>query len=128
MTMSDMTELQERVKMLNGFILSGDTIKAMETFYSEDIEMQENEEIPRRGKRVCIDAERSNLEKVKTISGILLNQALDENKNVVFSEWEFVVTYRDNTKCKLKEVSVQYWFDGLVTKEKFYYKGFSEMM
>ncbi len=64
----------------------------METFYSNDIEMQENEDIPRKGKSVCIDTEKDNLQKVKSLESNLLNQAVDEEKNIVFSEWNFLVT------------------------------------
>lgn len=119
-----MTKLKEKVNALNQLIISGDTIKAMETFYSYDIEMQENEDTPRKGKSVCIEAERDNLQKVKKVESILLDQAFNEDKNVVFSEWKFLVTYKDNNKFMLTEVSVQHWLDGQIVKEKFYYKNF----
>ena len=89
-----MTELKEKVNALNQLIISGDTIKAIETFYSSDIEMQENEDIPRKGKSVCLDTERDNLQKVKSLESTLLNQAIDEEKNIVFSEWKILVTYK----------------------------------
>jgi hypothetical protein len=117
-----MTELKQRVNALNKLIISGDTVKAMETFYSNDIEMQENEDITRRGKAVCIDTERNNLQKVKSLECNLINQAIDDVKNIVFSEWSFLITYKDNKKYMLTEVSVQHWLDGLIAKEKFYYK------
>ncbi|MBY0482558.1 MAG: hypothetical protein K2Q21_14470 [Chitinophagaceae bacterium] len=119
-----MTKLKEKVNALNQLIISGNTIKAMETFYSYDIEMQENEDTPRKGKNVCIEAERDNLQKVKKVESILLDQAFNEDKNVVFSEWKFLVTYKDNNKFMLTEVSVQHWLDGQIVKEKFYYKNF----
>ena len=122
-----MTELKEKVNALNQLIISGDTIKAIETFYSSDIEMQENEDIPRKGKSVCIDTERDNLQKVKSLVSNLLNQAIDEEKNIVFSEWEMLITYKDNSKLMLTEVSVQHWLDGQVSREKFYYKNFCKV-
>jgi len=122
-----MTELKEKVNALNQLIISGDTIKAMETFYSNDIEMQENEDIPRKGKSVCIDTERGNLQKVKSLECNLINQAINVEKNIVFSEWNFLVTYKDNNKFMLTEVSVQYWLDGQIAKEKFYYKNFRKI-
>lgn len=119
-----MTGLKEKVNALNHLIIRGETIKAFENFYSNDIEMQENEDVPRKGKSVCIDLERANLEKVKNVESILLNQAIDEVKSVVFSEWSFTITYNDNSKILLTEVSVQCWLDGQIIKEKFYYKSF----
>ena len=122
-----MTELNDKVKALNRLIISGETISAMELFYSEDVEMQENDESPRKGKIVCIDAEKNNLKKVKNIESTLLNQAIDKDKNVVFSEWKILCTYKDDSKFLLTQVSVQYWSDGYIAKEKFYYKGFREI-
>jgi len=122
-----MTELEEKVNALNKLIISGDTIKAMETFYSEDIEMQENEDTSRKGKSICIDIERNNLQRVKSVESNLLNQAIDEEKNVVFSEWGFLVTYKDNNKYMVTEISVQHWLNGQIVKEKFYYKSFRKI-
>ena len=117
-----MTKLKVKVNALNQLIIAGDTIKAIETFYSDDIEMQENEDTPRKGKTVCIAGEKHNLQKVKSLKSTLLNQAIDEEKNTVFSEWNYLITYKDNSKFMLTEVSVQHWLKGLIAKEKFYYK------
>lgn len=122
-----MTELKKKVNALNQLIIHGETIKAIEIYYSDDIEMQENDDIPKKGKTVCIHTERNNLQKVKNVESILLNQALDEEINVVFSEWKFLVTYKDNSKFVLTEVSVQHWLDGQIAKEKFYYKNFCKV-
>ena len=117
-----MTELKVKVNAINQLIIAGDTIKAIETFYSDDIEMQENEDTPRKGKTVCIAGEKDNLQKVKSLKSNLLHQAIDEEKNIVFSEWNYLITYKDDSKFMLTEVSVQHWINGLIAKEKFYYK------
>lgn len=117
-----MAELKDKINALNKLIISGDTLKAMETFYSNDIEMQENEDIPRKGKSVCINMERANLQKIKSVVSNLLNQAIDPKKNIVFSEWQILITYNDDNKFLLTQVSVQHWLNGQVVKEKFYYK------
>ena len=127
LTTNIMTELKKKVNALNQLIIHGETIKAIEIYYSDDIEMQENDDIPKKGKTVCIHTERNNLQKVKNVESILLNQALDEEINVVFSEWKFLVTYKDNSKFVLTEVSVQHWLDGQIAKEKFYYKNFCKV-
>ncbi len=44
----------------------------------------------------CIDTERSTLQKVKSVESNLLNQAINEDENVIFSEWKIMVTYNDN--------------------------------
>jgi hypothetical protein len=122
-----MTELKEKVTVLNTLIFSGDTLKAMELFYADDVEMQENDEPQRKGKKLCIDTEKENLQKVKAVESILLNQAIDEEKNIVFSEWEILCSYKENSKFLLREVSVQHWVAGQIIKEKFYYKSFRKI-
>ena len=74
--------------------------------------------------RVVIENEKQNLQKVKELNCRLLNQAIDNKKNVVLSEWELIVLYNNDKKIKLTEVSVQLWDKGYIVNEKFYYKDF----
>jgi lactam utilization protein B len=117
-----MTELEIKTARLNELISNGEGLKAIESFYAEKVIMQENEEIPRFGKQACLENEKQNLKRVKTVSGKLLNQAIDFRKNVVLSEWEIICITHDDKKWKLTEVSVQQWEDGMIVREKFYYK------
>jgi hypothetical protein len=116
-----MTTLKDNVNALNELIINDETVKAMELFYSHDVEMQENEDKPRKGKEPCIKYEKMILETFSIVS-ILINQAIDEEKNVVFSEWELQITNKETNKVsKRVEVSVQQWHEGLIESEKFYY-------
>ena len=115
-----MTEFEIKIAELNDLISTGETLKAIELFYSNNVSMQENEETPRIGKLNCINHEKQNLQKVKLLKGNLLNQAICEN--VVFSEWEIIFTDKNDKTFKLTEVSVQHWVEGQIEKEKFYYK------
>lgn len=117
-------ELKEKVHALNQLIIRGDTVKAMEIYYADEVEMQENEDAPRKGKSACMSAEQDNLKNVAKLECRLLNQAIDAERNVVFSEWSFLITRKDDTQFMLTEVSVQYWVNGQVAREKFYYKEF----
>jgi hypothetical protein len=45
-----MATLREKVNELNNLIATGNTLKAMELFYADDVEMQENNEFPRKRK------------------------------------------------------------------------------
>lgn len=115
-------ELREKVQALNQLILRGDTVKAMEIYYADAVEMQENEDPPRKGKSACMSAEQDNLKNVAKLECRLLNQAIDAERKVVFSEWSFIITRKDDTQFMLTEVSVQHWVNGQVAREKFYYK------
>jgi hypothetical protein len=122
-----MTDLKKKVNALNKLTINGDSIEALKTFYSTDMEMQENEETPIKGKSVSISTERNNLQKVKGVESNLLNQAINEDENVVFSEWKIMITYNDDSKYQLTNVSVQHWVDGQISREKFYYKEFQKI-
>lgn len=86
------------------------------------MQVQENEEVPRVGKASIYKGEQEALAKVSTVETNLLNQAINTQKGVVFSEWEFRFTNHDGRIFRLLEVSIQYWNNGKVEREKFYYK------
>ena len=116
-----MTTLKENVCALNDLITNKETLKAMELFYAHDVQMQENEDNPRKGKDTCIEYEKMVLE-MFDIDSILIDQAISEDRNVVFSEWEMTITNKETKKIsKRTQVSVQHWHEGLVESEKFYY-------
>jgi hypothetical protein len=119
-----MNELETKVSQLNELISKGQTILAMEQFYAETVIMQENEEDPRTGKTACIEHEVRSIRKVKEMQSKLLNQAIDHQRNIVFSEWQITFETHGGKKLMLSEVSVQQWRNGLIQWEKFYYKDF----
>lgn len=120
--MQTVSSLKENIKLLNDLIIDNKTLEAMERFYAETVTMQENEEEPRRGKAFCIEHEKRNLERMTFVSSRLLNQAIDETKQVVFGEWEFIFSSKKGQTFRLTEVSVQQWENGFIIQEKFYYK------
>jgi len=116
-----MTTLQENVSALNDLITNKETLKAMELFYAYDVQMQENEDSPRIGKDTCIAHEKMLLE-LFDLDSILIDQAINEDRNVVFSEWEMIITNKETQRSsKRTQISVQHWHGGLIESEKFYY-------
>ena len=114
--------LSNFVLQLNQLIISGETIEAMERFYAENVTMQENDELPRVGKPICIEHEKAMLSSVKSLKSTLLNQAIDHQNQVVFSEWVFEFTNHKDKTSILQEISVQHWKKGQIQHEKFYYQ------
>ena len=117
-----MSQLNYQVEKLNKLILAGNTLPAMELYYADDVEMQENEDPPRKGKLLCLEQEREALQQVTSLQCKLLNQAIDSVAQVVFSEWEFTIVNNNNQQHILREVSVQQWNEGKIVREKFYYQ------
>ncbi|WKN44106.1 hypothetical protein [Tunicatimonas pelagia] len=111
-----------KVEQLNAMIIAGDTLRAIQQFYGNDVIVQENEESPRVGKKICLENEKLNLSRVAHVQSKLINQAIDTRKNVVFSEWKILFTNLQGITSQLTEVSVQQWRDGLIIHEKFYYQ------
>jgi hypothetical protein len=121
-----MNDFSRRVQAFNQLALASKTVEAMETFYADDVEMQENEDEPRKGKAFCLEYEKQNLTKTKAVEFKLLHQVIDEKQELVFSEWQIDFTNNDDKRFLLKEAIAQHWKNGLVHREKFYYKGFQE--
>ena len=116
-----MTTLKENIHALNNLITSKETLKAMDLFYAHDVQMQENEDNPRKGKDACMEYEKMVLD-IFDIDSILMDQAIDEDRNVVFSEWEMTITNKETKKSSKRiQISVQHWHDGSIESEKFYY-------
>jgi predicted DNA-binding protein YlxM (UPF0122 family) len=116
-----MSTLKDKVEAFNHLITNDETVKAMELYYSDDVELQENETTPRAGKQVCIIREKAALAKFDLVVEIT-KQAIDGVNQVVFSEYAIVITNKEDHKIiHRQEISVQQWENGLVKKEKFYY-------
>lgn len=116
-----MNTLKEKVQTFNQLIINDETVKAMEVFYADDVELQENEAAPRTGKEACIAREKLALSKFGL--GIeITKQAIDEVNLVVFSEYLMTITNIETQQVTYRtEISVQQWKNGLITQEKFYY-------
>lgn len=105
---------------LNQQIISGDVIQAFETFYADDIVMQENSEEPRVGKQVNRKAEQDFIASVEQFhSARLLGSAV--NGDLAYSEWEYDLTFKGGQRVKLNQVAARRWKSGKVAHERFYY-------
>ena len=117
---SEMT-LKENVHKLNNMIMEGNLMKAFEKFYEEEIIMQENSEEPRVGK----DANRkfeeqfiSNIQEVHDAKAETI--AYNEETGITMVQWSFDMTFKDGTRKKMSEVSVQLWENGKIIHERFF--------
>lgn len=111
----------ESLKHLNELIIQGETLKAMELYYAENVTMQENTEIPRKGKAVCLAQEKQNRSKTHSLHCTLISQEVDTQKGCVRSVWEFEYTTHEAETYRLREISIQYWEKGTVLQEQFIY-------
>lgn len=105
---------------LNEAILSGKAMEAYETYYADDVAMQENDAPPTVGKDANRQRELEFFAKVEEFHGAaVLSKAAGENLTV--SEWEMDVTFQGGHRVKWTQAVVRRWQDGQIVAERFYY-------
>ena len=107
---------------LNQAILGGDIISAFEKYYADDVVMQENDSPPHIGKAVNRKREQDFVNSVQEFHGArLIGEAVNGDR--AYSEWEYDLTFKNGPRTKMQQVTSRLWKDGLVSHERFYYKG-----
>jgi ketosteroid isomerase-like protein len=107
---------------LNQAVLAGNILNAFETYYADDVVMQENDLPPFTGKAVNRKREEDFVNSVQEFhEARLLGEAV--NGDTSYSEWEYDLTFKNGTRTKLQQVASRRWKNGQVSHERFYYKG-----
>ena len=115
-----MSKLLENITEINQHIMQGKALDAFETFYHDDVEMQENNAEPTRGKSANREREIEFFGAITEFRGAKpLHVTVGDNTTMV--EWEFDFTHKDWGERKFTQISVQEWKDDQIIKERFYY-------
>jgi hypothetical protein len=115
-----MNTLIEKISTINDMILQGKALEAFETFYHDDVVMQENDNEEFIGKDVNRKREEEFFNSITEFRGAKpLKVTIGENTTMV--EWHFDYTHKDWGIKNYTQVAVQDWKDGKIIKEKFYY-------
>lgn len=112
--------VKEAVQDLTKMVLSGQGMEAFEKYYADDVEMQENESPPRKGKEANRKFEQEWMESIKEFHGAEVKAVAVEGDTAII-EWFMDFTLKDGKRKKMSEVAVQQWKDGKIVREKFYY-------
>jgi ketosteroid isomerase-like protein len=105
---------------LNQLVLEGRILDAFETFYADDVVMQENAATPVAGKAANRDRERQFVESIEQFHGARVLGAAAAG-DTSYSEWLMDVTFKGGVRVKLEQVAVRHWRNGKVARERFYY-------
>ncbi len=105
---------------LNQLILDGQALTAFETFYAEDVVMQENSDPPTVGKAANREREQALIGNLAAFEAELLGSAIAADLS--YSEWIYTFTFRDGQRQLLHEVSARRWREGQVIHERFYFE------
>jgi len=115
-----MNTIAEKINHLNQLVLEGKMIQAFDMYYDDNVVMQENTMPPTIGKAANHQRELKFLSDVTEFRGAkVLNVATGEN--VSFVTWQYDYTHKEWGVRNYTQVSVQYWKDGLIEKEQFFY-------
>jgi len=114
------TTIENSLKHLNSLVLDGKLMEAFETYYHEDVEMQENDFAPTISKAKNRERELDFLKNITEfrkaeVKGIVVAG------NISTVIWHYDYTHKEWGIKSYTQVSVQFWNDGLIIKEQFIY-------
>jgi len=115
-----MSTILEKINNLNDLVLDGKLLEAFDTYYHDEVIMQENEQAPTQGKAANRTREEKFISSLTEFrSAKPLKVTVGENYSMV--EWHYDYTHKDWGVRNYVQVSVQQWADGKIIHEKFYY-------
>jgi sulfate adenylyltransferase subunit 1 len=103
-------------------ISAGKTLEAIEKYYADNVQLQENNDAPRVGKTLAIAHEKGNMERVKYFKINIKSSVLDETQGLVMGEMYVDFETLKGVKIEMNEAFVQRWENGKIVFERFYYK------
>lgn len=115
-----MNTIEKKIQELNELVLSGKMIEAFDKFYHDDVQMQENENLPVVGKKANRNRELEFLDNVSEFRSASV-EGVAYADNLSFVIWSYDYTHKEWGVKKYKQVSVQHWKDGQIIKEQFFY-------
>lgn len=117
-----MNTLLQNVGDLNDMLLQGKDLEALEKFYDDAVEVQENDRKPLKGKKRAIQAKKDFLSQVSEVTCVKpLKVAVGEKTTMV--EWHLSYQFQEGNEKEFTQVAVQEWKDGRIVREKFYFDG-----
>jgi hypothetical protein len=115
-----MTTLKENINELNQLVLTGNAMDAFEKFYHPDVVMQENEADPTVGKEANRQRELEFFSNITEFRGAAVKGvAIGDDISTVI--WHYDYTHKEWGVRNYTQVSVQYWHDGKIIREQFFY-------
>lgn len=114
--------LKDKVNDLNTMVLQGQILEAFDTYYADDVVMQENDQEPRAGKAANRAYEEQFVNGLTEFRDAEIKaQAVNEEDGVAATQWYMDFTHSAYGDVEREQVSVQHWEDGKVVRERFFY-------
>lgn len=113
-------EIESSLKALNDLVLQGKVMDAFETFYHDDVVMQENNLPPTVSKEANRQRELAFLDNITEFRGAEV-KTLGIAGDLSYVVWQYDYTHKEWGVRNYSQVSVQQWKDGKIIKEVFIY-------
>ena len=111
----------ERAKDLYNQVGQGQLMQAFETYYAENVIMEEPKGT-REGKDACRKSEEVFLGSIEAFHGMEIKAiAEDSAKGKVLIEVSMDLTFKGGNRMAMEQVAVQKWENGQIVHERFYY-------
>ncbi len=114
------TDTLTNARALADMILRGEILEAVDRFYADSAQMQENANAPTVGKNAIVAHEKAFLSTVKEWKNTEF-KAIAAEGDVAFLEYAFDFVNTDGQDVHYEQVSAQRWQDGKIVHERFYY-------
>jgi hypothetical protein len=115
-----MTTLLEKITDLNDLVLQGKALEAFETYYDDNVVMQENQNPPTVGKTANRKREEEFFSSILEFRGAKALK-VTAGKDITMVQWHYDYTHKDWGLRNYTQVSVQEWKNGKIVREQFFY-------
>lgn len=112
--------IRERVEELNGMVLEGKVMEAMQEFYADDVVMAENDNDPTVGLAANLGREQTFVDNTTWYGAEVKSVVVDGDTSMVQWWLDFHNTLY-GARLAFTQVAVQRWRDGKIYDERFYY-------
>ncbi|MEL6182763.1 MAG: nuclear transport factor 2 family protein [Myxococcota bacterium] len=117
-----MPSIAELDAALNQMICDGRHAEGFETFYHDDVEMQENDHPPVRGREANHIREQAFFDTLEHLAITLRCAAVHEEDGVSFAEWIYRARLKSGAERRWSQVHRRRWRDNLIVQERFFYE------
>lgn len=119
-----MGRLDDAVATFIQLLQRGDSLRAMQEFYHDEVVVFENRELARAGLRKCLAYERAQLATQPVPPAFkVTSHAINPLTQHVFIEYVVRFSSPSGRPLRLDQVAVQKWESDKIAEERFYYEG-----
>jgi hypothetical protein len=119
-----MSSLDSQVTRFIQLLSAGQSERAMQEFYHDEVLVFENRALARAGKAACLAYERKQLAtQLNAPRFRLIAYAVNAASGHVFLQYTVRFSDSDGRPLRLEEVAVQTWERDKIVQEQFYYEG-----